>query len=242
MAIDLDRKTEMTKAYKNDGFVIFRGALSKVALIEFQNEVSKCLSFFCADSSSTLSQRIIELNQTDKVALHRAHVAVNHLVSLSGFDKIFATMISDITIDGSPVYSIAKAILLGLPDDERLVYDFHQESNYMFGFSNIFNFHFPFLCDATVENGTMSVLKSSHRLGNLEFRESKFSENSYTDRVPIEINEIQKDFEEIDCVLELGDVLVFDQHLIHKSNRNRSSECRLVGISRLTYDANGKFI
>jgi len=234
-------KSELTTMYIKFGYVIIKDAISKDVLRNFQNEVLTPFGL-SHNSSSTLSQGIIDMNDSDKIALHRAHNAANQLVCLSEFDSVFAGMVRELSGSSAPVYSITKAILLGIPNDERLVYNFHQESNFMHGFSNIFNFHFPFLNDATVENGTMSVLQGSNRLGNLQFRESKFSDDSYTNRIPTDIEEIQSEYVEIDCVLGLGDVLVFDQHLIHKSNKNKSAECRLVGVSRLTQDPNGKFI
>lgn len=42
-----------------------------------------------------------------------------------------------------PIIEIASGYMISLPRDKRLVYDFHQESNYMPNFSDILNIYFP---------------------------------------------------------------------------------------------------
>jgi hypothetical protein len=229
------------ETYTADGYVVIKGLLPRVVLSELCEEILLCFRCFLNDRTLNLSQIIQSLNNLEKTELHNAHKVADRLVGLSKLDSIFAESCKELSNNDFPVISIAKGLLLGIPADERLVYDFHQESNYMFDFREIFNVHYPMLGSATILNGTMSVLKGSHCLGNLGFLESKSSSNSYTDKVPFEIEEIKSNFAEVHCELERGDVLFFDQHLVHKSNRNLSSECRLVGVSRLTQDVKGKF-
>jgi hypothetical protein len=229
------------ETYIADGYIVIKGLLSAAVLDELSEEALACFRCFSNDQTLNLSQIIQSLNKLEKTELHNAHKVADRLVGLSKLDSIFAEVCKELSNNVFPVISIAKGLLLGIPADERLVYDFHQESNYMFDFREIFNVHYPILGSSTILNGTMSVLKGSHCLGNLGFSESKRSSNSYTDKVPIEINEIKSNFVEVHCELERGDVLFFDQHLVHKSNRNSTSECRLVGVSRLTQDVKGKF-
>lgn len=106
----------------------------------------------------------------------------------------------------------------------------------MKGFSAIYNFHFPILRESTVTNGTMSALRSSHKLGTLPFKKEKVGHDAYTNLVPIGIKEVEQGHEEVHFILELGDCVVFHQDLIHRSNYNSSRLCRLVGTSRLTQD------
>ena len=240
--IDHGGYRSLRETYIADGYVVIKGLLSEVVLNELCEEILSCFRCFSSDRTLNLSQIIQSLNNLDMTELHNAHKVANRLVGLSKLDLIFAEVCKELSNNDFPVISIAKGLLLGIPADERLVYDFHQESNYMSDFEEIFNVHYPMLGSATISNGTMSVLKGSHCLGNLGFSESKRSSNSYTDKVPLGIEEIKSKFPEVHCGLERGDVLFFDQHLVHKSNRNLSSECRLVGVSRLTQDVNGTFV
>ena len=94
---------------------------------------------------------------------------------------------------------------------------------------------------SNLKNGTMSVLSGSHKLGTLNFKKSRISDDSYTDLIPKGIDKIKKSFNEVFNYLELGDVVIFHKDLIHKSNSNFSKLTRPVGISRLTTSYAGNF-
>lgn len=112
----------------------------------------------------------------------------------------------------------------------------------MKGFEDIFNIHYPILRTSSIENGTMSVIAGSHKLKTLDFEKKRKSNNSNTDLVPVDIDEIKESFEEQHNYLEVGDVLIFHKDLIHRSNFNQRSSARPVGISRLTNSAKGDWI
>lgn len=132
--------------------------------------------------------------------------------------------------------------MLGLPKDKRLAYDFHQESNYMKDYEDILNVHYPLFYQSNIKNGTMSALDKSHKLGRLEYDKKRYSNNSYTDLIPKEIEKHKSNFEEVHFQLDIGDVLYFHKDLIHKSNFNNTNKTRPVGIARLTEKfAGGKF-
>jgi ectoine hydroxylase-related dioxygenase (phytanoyl-CoA dioxygenase family) len=126
--------------------------------------------------------------------------------------------------------------------DDRLVYNFHQESNYMKGFSDIINVHYPLLRTSNAQNGTMSILPGTHKLGTLEYQKSRNSKDSYTDLLPKNMSEIIGSFPELHCYLEVGDVILFHKDLVHKSNYNSSALCRPVGIYRLTQSISGDWV
>ncbi len=105
-----------------------------------------------------------------------------------------------------PIIEIASGYMISLPRDKRLVYDFHQESNYMPNFSDILNIHFPIFHQSNIKNGTMNVLSESHKLTNLKYIKKRHSNNSYTNLIPNNIENIKKKFDEIHIELNLGDV------------------------------------
>ena len=183
---------------------------------------------------SSLDEAITFLDSNDKQRLYELHMGANKLTSLKKVTSIFSDLLAMINGSKRPVIEISIGFLLGLPRDSRLAYDFHQESNFMKGFAEISNFHFPLRLPSTCENGTMSVLDCSHKLGTLPFVKSKVTDNSFTDLVPVDIDNLIGTHEELFCYLEPGDVTVFHKDCIHRSNFNNSDLCRLVGVSRLT--------
>ncbi len=112
----------------------------------------------------------------------------------------------------------------------------------MKGFEDIINVHYPLLRTSTTENGTMSILPGSHHYGTLNYSKSRVSSDSYTDLVPKNIEEITASLPEFHCYLELGDVVIFQKDLIHRSNYNGSELCRSVGVSRFTQSLTGDWI
>ena len=76
----------------------------------------------------------------------------------------------------------------------------------------------------------------------LDYDKSKKSTDSYTDLLPVNIDEIKESFEERYNFLEVGDVLIFHKDTIHRSNFNSSNLARPVGINRITTSADGDWI
>ena len=141
----------------------------------------------------------------------------------------------------SNVYLIDAQLLPGLPKDKRLTYDYHQESNYKKNFKNILNIHFPVYFKSTKENGTMSSLTGTHLLGNLNYKKRE-RKQGFTHLLPENIDKIKSQYNEKFHVLNCGDAVFFDQNLIHKSNYNYSSKCRICCVVRITGDHSGNFI
>jgi len=80
----------------------------------------------------------------------------------------------------------------------------------------------------------MSILPGSHYLGILGFNKKRSSNESYTDLIPTNIDEITREIPELRCYLENGDVVIFHKDLIHMSNYNASSLCRPIGLFRFS--------
>jgi ectoine hydroxylase-related dioxygenase (phytanoyl-CoA dioxygenase family) len=134
---------------------------------------------------------------------------------------------------GGGYVGVDAVVLIGLPDDKRLAYDWHQESNYMPGLSPVVNFWFPVFEPATRNNGAMSVLVGSHRSGRLGYTKRRLANDSYTDLVPDGIDALQKQYTEYHCLAAPGDLVVFEADLIHRSNRNQTARTRFSGVVRL---------
>lgn len=218
--------------FNENGYIFLKDYLNVNAINEFENEFVK-LCKPLGIKKNTFDEICIHLNKTDKDLLYKIHSVASKLTYLSKIGKDAQRLIRLIG-DTNPLINIGETFLLGLPDDKRLVYDYHQESNFMQGFSNIYNVHYPFIRKADENNGSMSIIPKTHKLGTLEFIKSKLSNNSYTNLIPVSIDKIREDYEEFQCVLELGDIIIFHKDLIHKSNHNESQLCRPVGIHRFT--------
>ena len=129
---------------------------------------------------------------------------------------------------------ITAAYAIGIKNSKRTSYDWHQEKTY---YSKIkkktFHYQFPFFEKCYKSNGTMSVLEGSHSLGeilNYSYNR-KFKRGVYS-YIPKDIKLIKKYFREKFLNMDLGDVCIFHENIIHKSNINKTNKIRFAGIVR----------
>jgi len=233
---------EMRSFYSNFGYITLKNVIPSDLLASIRNDLTAIFGTYSTDKANPVDSAILNLDKTDKPKLYELHTAASKCVSFKATSAFFSDLLKRISGNNSPVLEIGAGFLLSIAKDSRLVYDFHQESNYMKGFGDIFNVHYPLFRTSTVDNGTMSILPGSQNYGTLSFNKSRISNNSYTDLIPTYIEEITAVLPELHCYLELGDVVIFHKDLIHKSNFNASALCRPVGVSRFTQSLVGDWI
>ena len=128
---------------------------------------------------------------------------------------------------------INSGVAIGIKKSKRTAYNWHQEKPY-YKKINTLHFQFPILNPVNIKNGTMSVLKGSNKLGFLkEVSNIKLSKKSINSFVPKKINIFKKIYPEKYINLNLGDICIFDENLIHKTNKNITNKIRFAGIIRL---------
>ena len=228
--------------YEKYGYVTIKKIIPSDLISEIQNELINIFSPFATDKTNPVDSAIIQLDKSDKPKLYELHTAASKVISFRAVSVHLSKILKRISGSEAPVLEIEAGFLLSIPKDKRLVYDFHQESNYMKGFEDIFNIHYPLFRTSTPENGTMSILPSSQNYGTLTFDKKNVSQDSYTNLIPSGIDAITSKLPELHCQLELGDCVIFHKDLIHKSNFNSSNLCRPVGVSRFTQSLVGDWV
>jgi Phytanoyl-CoA dioxygenase (PhyH) len=235
--------------FRSNGYVIVSGGLDLTVLQNARDSVARGIEILRnprpprVDVEDFIDQSIIDLNATrsGQDELYALHESLRKLSVWCGLVADSAGLAARCVGNENPFSVVSWGFLLGLPDDTRLAYDFHQETSYMVGAKDVMNVHFPFLRPSTIENGTMSVLEGSHKEGVLETNRSKVSDNSYTNMVPKRINELKSKYREVAFHLELGDIALFHKDLVHKSNPNLSAALRPPAVFRLTQDLRYSF-
>ena len=128
--------------------------------------------------------------------------------------------------------SINAGLNIGIKDSKRTAYRWHQEKPYYKNISTI-HFQFPILNAFSKKNGTMSVLSGSHKLGfikkTITSQQHKKSVYSY---IPKDIRKIEKKFVEKSIIMKLKDIVVFDENVLHRSNKNLTNKIRFAGTVR----------
>ena len=127
---------------------------------------------------------------------------------------------------------INNSLGLAIKKSNRTSYKWHQEKPYYKNISTL-HFQFPIMHSCTRRNGTMSVLRGSHKLGFIkEIKKDQKHDKSVYSYIPKNIKKIVKKFNEKFINMHLGDMVMFDENIIHKSNVNNSNKVRFVGIIR----------
>jgi len=124
-------------------------------------------------------------------------------------------------------------ILFGLPADERLAYSWHQESSYIPTVSPEYNMWFPLFDYSKRENGAMSVLTGTHKLGNVGYKRVD-KPQGYCDLV-VDTSEMIPKHPEHFCCIAPGDGILFDKDLVHRSNVNATDKVRISLVVRIGY-------
>ena len=132
-----------------------------------------------------------------------------------------------------------SGMAIGIRNSRRTAYDWHQEHSYYKKFVDTVHFQFPIFDSTSKNNGTMSVLQKSHELGVIKkLKNIKYSKKSINTFLPKNINEIKKKFNEKFIIMKKGDLCLFHENIIHKTNKNKIKKIRFVPIIRLKSELN----
>jgi ectoine hydroxylase-related dioxygenase (phytanoyl-CoA dioxygenase family) len=224
--------------YNEHGYLALKNIISRGSITQLQNEISQ---FFTNETlkenilMDSIDSQIISLNGQNPKRLHEVQTAASRLASFHLIAGEIYQHIPRITGNNNPVFLNQVGFLLGMPNNLRLSYDWHQDGTYHDeGSFSVIHVWFPIFNSSSLFNGAMSLLDGSHKEDLLDYSKLKHSSAGYTSNRPKVINEKISKYEERCCSLELGDCLFFCDNLIHRSNLNQSDKCRIIGILKFS--------
>lgn len=235
-----DSESDLKELYEENGYVAIRNAISKTSLDRLRKDLITLVVGAHADYEdfSKVDRKLIQLNETDRPALHKLQIAATKLSSFYAIVSELHEYVAKVNPSEDHIFFKALGFVLGIPGSQRLAYDWHQDGTYHGNNTGEIVTHvwFPVFYPAKKENGTMSFLDRSHKLGLLEFENIKLEKNGYTTHKVAEIDSLVASHDELFCELELGDCLFFCDDIIHKSNMNQTRLCRLAGVMKFTFN------
>lgn len=231
-------KSNLKTFYENDGYVAIKNAISQKSLERFRKDFYELsIDGDCSQVDySKIDKQIIELNKTDRSALHKLQIIASKLSSFHSLVWEIHKYLVQINQSKNHLFFKSLGFVLGVPESQRLAYDWHQDGTYH-GKNNgesVTHVWFPIFYPTTIRNGTMSFLDKSHKLGLLDYENIKLETNGYTTHKVVGIESIVEKHEELYCELEPGDCVFFDDNIIHKSNINHTDLCRIVGVMKFS--------
>jgi|688.fasta_scaffold501654_2 ectoine hydroxylase-related dioxygenase (phytanoyl-CoA dioxygenase family) len=230
----LKKNNQIKIFYEKHGWVIIKRAINLKLIFKIKKDLNH-ISYALFEKS--FEKSIEYLNKKNQRKLFEFHKLINKLISSSFPNSKINEIFNIILNNKKPNFNIGTTFMLGLVNDKRLIYNYHQESSYMKNLEDITSIHFPIFRKTNFKNGTMSVLDKSHKMMDLPYKKI-VKKNSYTDLIPENIEEILKNYKEIFLNINVGDIIFFHKNLIHKSNLNNSKKPRVCFVGRFTQDHN----
>jgi phytanoyl-CoA hydroxylase len=167
--------------------------------------------FYVADIYDTLAQSVAFKKLTVK---DETEVAINQLL---GNDE------------GSPLYTYTCRCRIDPPADNRRTYGWHQEVFYSIPRSRFLQTWAPLVDPSTEQNGTVEVCVGSHKQG---IAPQSWNEIKGRALQIIVDEQVTQRYEKKKILMPVGDLMIFDFKLFHRSGDNSSDRVRysLVGM------------
>ncbi|MEC8996775.1 MAG: phytanoyl-CoA dioxygenase family protein [Pseudomonadota bacterium] len=125
----------------------------------------------------------------------------------------------------STIYSVTHRIRMDEPEDHKRRAGWHQEIFHTYPDTKFIQTWGPVIRNSTVNNGTIEVCQNSHINGVVDQIWEEEKGGGYAHRILVKDEIVQKHKPE-QLPMEIGDVMFFDPHLIHRSGYNSSKEIR----------------
>ena len=218
--------------FEKDGYVVLRDFFSEPALEVMRQSLRDVFAIYSKEGEDVFAT-VQRLATFEKPLFYRIYQFISRsFISLYPV-RLECLPIAQSLLGGKLHIDVGSAVIFALPDDTRLTWDWHQETTYDPEMKDTVHFSFPIFEPATLDNGTMSVLPGSHNLGTLPYDKIQTSSDAATSLVPKGMDKIAKDYEEVHFTANVGDVAVFHNDLIHRSNSNTSGKPRITGLVRI---------
>ena len=227
-------KNKISKDFNSKGYTILKNYLT---LRERENFKKQIINLY----NKKLDKKINEKN-LDKIITNyekngrydELYKVFLEITKMSSFSKVSKRLkkLTKLIFDKKSK-SITNGITIGIKNHNRTSYEWHQEKPYYKKISTL-HFQFPIFRACNKSNGTMSVLSKSHKYGYInDVRNKILGKKHINSYIPKKINYYKKNHKERFINMNLGDMVIFHENLIHKSNKNNTNRIRFAGIVRL---------
>lgn len=175
-----------------------------------------------------LNKFLIYLEKYNKIYLWNFQQLVAYIPAIKEIqlkESIIKNISNVLRVNENHILIQDPLILINLPSTKRNLYSWHNAKNYYQKRNNYIGMWIPLIRDKTTNNGTMSILKKSHKYDYpfLEYQENPSS--SHQNEIP---NKYITNFKKANLKLKFGDVFGMDKNLIHSSTLNKTKMFSMV--------------
>jgi hypothetical protein len=237
---------EIRDSYIQNGYIAVQNFIPTHLITQVEKFVTTLFAAHGLPGENT-SQTCIRLNKEDQGLLYMIYQTCSRSIEIDQI-RIELKKVMNELFPGKLHIELGAGLLMGIPGDERISYDWHQEIHYHSELEDVIHFWLPVINEATTANGTMSILQGSNRLGKLPYKlKPKIVPNSVTNLVIEKTDELKKTNPEQFAYAKPGDMIGLHSYIVHRSNKNSSDDqvrfiisCRLAAIDKAPASFNFK--
>lgn len=217
--------------FARDGFTIIRNAVALETLAEVRKVLCDGLRKV-GDSTidGSLDEMLLRREAEDHDHVYQASNFVGS--SVAAYRLVAAPGVTDVverTTGWDDLHVMPMTVSVQFPGDTRYDYKWHQESSFYPWAPRLVNAWIPLVRPTLKDGGTMYVIPGSHQRGSRE-AESYFSHQTFR-QIECGVTD-EEEQRQIPMELDLGDYVIFDANLVHRSHSNSADVPRLVCILR----------
>lgn len=225
---------QLIEQFHRDGFVVIRDFFKgQPALDEVRAEITEIGRLIAGDEFRfDAFDRNFITKEKQSLLYDRLHYLPS-LSRLSGNQALHDAMV---------VLGMKHPVLMGccnmrydVPRDARHLFDWHQDSIYLLGSLNAVTIWIPF-GPVNEHHGSIEVVPGSHTQGIYPFK--KISEKPVMENIPFLQRDLAIDYDVQETPVAvtggLGDIVVFNQMVLHRSTPNTSTRPRWTAQIRMS--------
>ncbi len=228
------------KEYKELGFIVIRNIVPKKQLSQIMfsllanaKKYSKLSKLNINNDLDNLLYELRKKNKKNFGLLYDSMQTLGNLYQVFTTDKILKNVSNILKVKKNLITFTEPALRLDGPNDKRNSLGWHQDSSYCrqnLDGGNGLVLWLP-VRKLSKEMGRLQFLKKSHKIGSLNIKKKRKNKYSSQQRlIPEKFLELENKIMEAD--LKLGDVLVMNLDLVHRSGINFSKKFRISIIGR----------
>lgn len=226
---------EIVEQFQRDGYVVIRNFFQAGSVLdEIQREITEI-------ADQVVGKGVFRFDAFDRAVVTREKQSMlydrlHYLPSLS--------RLSGSVVLGQAMVELGmkQPVLMGccnmrydVPDDSKHLFDWHQDTLYLLGSLNAVTVWIPF-GPVDAQHGSIEVVPGSHKRGIYPFK--KISDKPVLEGIPFLQRDLAIDYEITEPPVAVragrGDIVVFNQMLLHRSTPNRSDRPRWTAQIRLS--------
>ena len=189
----MSKFNSLINKYERNGFVILKNFITKKEINDFEKKLFLIYSNILKVEINKKNLHKIIISKEKNESYDQLYLCYKKYI----VSKPYKDIQKKFSLFSRKIFKtnynyLNSGMAIGIMSSKRTAYDWHQEQSY-YNIKNTIHFQFPIISPATKINGTMSVLKSSHNLGEIKKTKNiKLTKKSINTFKPTNINSIKK--------------------------------------------------